>query len=185
MTRYEYKAIPAPRKGEKSKDARTTPDRFANTLTQLMNRLGAEGWEYLRADTLPCEERVGFTGKQTTFQHMLIFRRPLAQPAAAPAPQAAPAPESAPIGWPLHDALAARAPAADRPTRPAPGPAPAAAPLPQADPMDDAARRAGVIPTIARPVFGTTPRLVATPVLSRRAAPPAAASPAHQDDPGA
>lgn len=78
MQRYEYKVIPAPRKGDKVKGAKTAGDRFAVTLTHLMNTLGAEGWEYLRADTLPCEERVGLTGKTTTFQNMLVFRRALA-----------------------------------------------------------------------------------------------------------
>ncbi len=40
-----------------------------------MNRLGAEGWDYVRADALPCEERVGLTGTKTVFQNMLVFRR--------------------------------------------------------------------------------------------------------------
>ncbi len=75
MQRYEYKVVPSPRKGEKARDARTTPDRFALALTSLMNKLGLDGWEYLRADALPCEERVGFTGSKTTFQNMLVFRR--------------------------------------------------------------------------------------------------------------
>ena len=75
MHRYEYRVVPAPKRGEKAKGAKTTGDRFALALTHLMNDLGAEGWEYLRADTLPCEERVGLTGKTTTFQNMLVFRR--------------------------------------------------------------------------------------------------------------
>lgn len=86
MQRYEYRVMPSPRKGEKAKTAKTVPDRFAVALTALMNRMGAEGWEYLRADTLPCEERVGFTGRSTTFQTMLVFRRALA--AAEPAGRA-------------------------------------------------------------------------------------------------
>jgi hypothetical protein len=139
-----------------------------------MNRLGAEGWEYLRADTLPCEERVGFTGRQTTFQHMLIFRRALAQTATATV-------DVAQDAWPAPDVLAALAPAAARRTAPAPEPAPV---LPAADPMDDAARRAGMIPTVARPVFGTTPRLVATPLLSRRGVQAGIARAARQDDSG-
>ena len=40
-----------------------------------MNRLGADGWDYVRADALPCDERVGLTGTKTTFQNMLVFRR--------------------------------------------------------------------------------------------------------------
>ena len=37
MQFYEYKVVPAPRKGEKARGARTTPDRFALALTSLMN----------------------------------------------------------------------------------------------------------------------------------------------------
>ena len=78
MQRYEYKVIPAPRKGEKSRGVKTSEDRFALTLTVVMNDLGREGWEYLRADTLPVDERAGFTGgTKTSFQNMLVFRRVL------------------------------------------------------------------------------------------------------------
>jgi hypothetical protein len=83
MLRYEYKVVPSPRKGEKSRAARTTPDRFALALTLLMNKLGQDGWEYLRADALPCDERSGLTGTKTTFQNMLVFRRVLADGAVA------------------------------------------------------------------------------------------------------
>jgi hypothetical protein len=85
MTRYEYKVLPAPKKGEKSKAAKTTPDRFALALTNMMNEMAADGWSYLRADTLPCDERAGLTGTKTVFQNMLIFRR-AAHPQAAPPP---------------------------------------------------------------------------------------------------
>jgi hypothetical protein len=75
MQRFEYKVIPAPRRGEKARGVKTTEDRFAYALTQLMNQLGAEGWDYVRADALPCDERAGLTGTKTTFQNVLIFRR--------------------------------------------------------------------------------------------------------------
>ena len=78
MQRFEYKVIPAPKRGEKARGVKTTEDRFAYALTNLMNQLGAEGWDYVRADSLPCEERVGFTGTKTTFQNVLVFRRALA-----------------------------------------------------------------------------------------------------------
>ncbi len=77
MQHYEYKVIPAPQRGEKVRGAKTTADRFAAALMAVMNDLGREGWDYLRADTLPCEERVGLTGKTSSFLHMLVFRRPL------------------------------------------------------------------------------------------------------------
>ena len=87
---YEYRVVPAPGRGEKLRGVKSAADRFALTLTGVMNALGREGWEYLRADTLPCEERVGLTGSRTTFQHLLVFRRAVAEVAASPV--AAPAP---------------------------------------------------------------------------------------------
>lgn len=131
MQGFEYKVIPAPRRGEKMRGLKTTEARFAFALTKAMNEMAAEGWEYLRADTLPVEERVGLTGRTTTFQHMLVFRRALAAQAAAPAPLRAPAP---PVM--ADDGEAA----------------------PDIDPMDVAARRAALI---ARPQFGAAPRVAA------------------------
>lgn len=75
MNKFEYKVVPAPRRGEKAKGVKTTEARFAHTLEGLMNELGAQGWEYQRADTLPSEERSGFTSKTTVFQNLLVFRR--------------------------------------------------------------------------------------------------------------
>jgi hypothetical protein len=83
MQRFEYKVIPAPKRGEKARGVKTTEDRFAFALTNLMNQLGADGWDYVRADSLPCEERVGFTGSKTTFQNVLVFRRVLSAGAEA------------------------------------------------------------------------------------------------------
>ena len=83
MTLYEYRVVPAPRIAAKEKGAQTTDARFAVTLTRLMNELGADGWEYLRAETLPCDERRGLTGRFETTQHILVFRRE--RDAAAPA----------------------------------------------------------------------------------------------------
>ena len=83
MQRYEYKVIPAPKRGEKARGAKSTEDRFALALTGMMNQLGAEGWDYVRADTLPCEERSGLTGTKTSYQTVMVFRRALAASAAA------------------------------------------------------------------------------------------------------
>ena len=124
MQRYEYKVIPAPKRGEKARGIKSTEDRFAFALTQLMNQLGAEGWDYVRADALPCEERVGLTGTKTTFQNVLVFRRVIGDaddrpstrlmlndpvPAASPrlGPAEAPLPGSAPSVGPARSTLAA------------------------------------------------------------------------------
>lgn len=103
MQRYEFTVIPAPRRGEKARGVKTTEDRFALALTNLMNRMGAEGWDYVRADVLPCDERVGLTGSKTTYQNMLVFRRAIVLPE-----QAVPQPASVPV--PAEPALVLRAP---------------------------------------------------------------------------
>ncbi|NEY91303.1 DUF4177 domain-containing protein [Tabrizicola oligotrophica] len=77
MPRYEFKVIPAPRRGEKARGVKTTEDRFALALTALMNEMGAQGWDYIRADTLPVDERSGLTGTKTSYQNLLVFRRVL------------------------------------------------------------------------------------------------------------
>jgi hypothetical protein len=75
MPAYEYRVVPAPRVATKEKGAKTTDARFAATLTRVMNELGGDGWEYQRAETLPCDERRGLTGRVETTQHVLVFRR--------------------------------------------------------------------------------------------------------------
>ena len=75
MAVFEYKVVPAPTRGLKAKGVKGTPARFANALETVMNDLGADGWEYQRTDTLPVEERQGLTGKSSSFQNMLVFRR--------------------------------------------------------------------------------------------------------------
>lgn len=84
MPRFEYKVVPAPAKADRAKGVKGTPARFAHALASLMNEMGRDGWEYQRADSLPCEERQGLTGKSTTFQNMLIFRRVVEEDAQAP-----------------------------------------------------------------------------------------------------
>jgi hypothetical protein len=79
MQGFEYKIVPAPKRAAKVKGVKLPEERFARTLTDMVNALAQEGWEYLRADTLPVEERVGLTGRTTSFQHMLVFRRALEQ----------------------------------------------------------------------------------------------------------
>jgi hypothetical protein len=86
MPRYEYKVVAAPRKGLKAKTARTSEDRFAHALATVMNDQAKDGWEYLRTDTLPCEERKGLTGRTTVYQNMLVFRREVAAAAAPEGP---------------------------------------------------------------------------------------------------
>lgn len=84
MTGYEYKVVPAPLKGEKARGLKTGAERYAHALSQLMNTLGRDGWDYVRADTLPSEERTGFTGRTTVYHNLLVFRRQLETASAKP-----------------------------------------------------------------------------------------------------
>ena len=75
MPHYEYKVVPAPTKGLKARGLKTPESRFANALQQLMNDMGADGWEFQRAETLPSQERSGLTSTVTTYRNVLVFRR--------------------------------------------------------------------------------------------------------------
>jgi hypothetical protein len=87
---YEYKIVPAPTKGVRKRGMKTHEARFATALEDLFNDLAGEGWEYLRSDAFPSEERKGLTGTRTVTRHMLIFRRSLdAYLAEAPQAEAA------------------------------------------------------------------------------------------------
>ena len=76
MTAFEYRVVPAPRRGKSGRGVKGGAAKFANAVTVLMNEMGADGWEYMRADTLPCEERQGLTSKTVKYHSMLVFRRP-------------------------------------------------------------------------------------------------------------
>jgi hypothetical protein len=82
MSNYEYRVVAAPRKGKSGKGVKGGPAKFANAISGLMNNMAAEGWDYLRADTLPCEERQGLTSKTVKYHSMLVFRRAVANEAA-------------------------------------------------------------------------------------------------------
>ncbi len=87
MQLHEYKVVPAPNRGEKARGLKTPADRFANALASLMNEMARDGWEYLRADTLPSEERSGFTKRTTVYHAVLVFRRALQDDAGEEAPR--------------------------------------------------------------------------------------------------
>lgn len=75
MAQYEYKVVAAPRKVRAFKGVRAHEDQFAHVLAEVMNQMAAEAWEYLRAESLPCEERTGLTSRVESYQSVLVFRR--------------------------------------------------------------------------------------------------------------
>lgn len=86
MDHFEYAVIPAPGRADKVKGARGPGDRYAATLEGVLNDMARRGWEYVRSDTLPSEERSGLTGRSTVWHNVLVFRRAVAVEPAAPAP---------------------------------------------------------------------------------------------------
>lgn len=76
MSTYQYRVVPAPTKGLKAKGIKGPEARFSNAIEDLMNKLGGEGWEYQRAETLPSVERSGLTGSTTEWRNVLVFRKP-------------------------------------------------------------------------------------------------------------
>lgn len=92
MDVYEYKVVPAPAKGQKARGVRKSEDKFAYAIQQVMNQNAQDGWEFLRSETLPNEERVGLTNTSTTYRSMLVFRRPTESvaPEVSPAAKAIP-----------------------------------------------------------------------------------------------
>lgn len=122
MQRHEYTVTAAPDRGQRAKDAKTPTDRYALALAGILNDMAAEGWEYVRAETLPSDERSGIASRQTLWHNVLVFRRALPDapsvdsvaphptrdedatpaPAAPPAQAAPPAPSSTPAGPPAN-----------------------------------------------------------------------------------
>lgn len=76
MSTFEYKTICAPRKALKIKGVKGADNRYAQTLTDVINAQSADGWEYFRAETLPVDEKSGMMGKTAEkYLSLLIFRR--------------------------------------------------------------------------------------------------------------
>jgi hypothetical protein len=88
MQHYEYKVVPAPATGVKSKVTGTPEGRFAEALQIMINEIAAEGWEYQRAETLPSSESSGLTARTTRHRHVLVFRRAVGSAVTTGAPTA-------------------------------------------------------------------------------------------------
>ena len=69
--------IPAKRQPGRFRGVRHADARFANSICEQLNKVAADGWEYLRAESLPAEQRSGlFRKKVVTVYALLVFRRP-------------------------------------------------------------------------------------------------------------
>ena len=73
---YEYKCIAAPEKARRRRGAKTRTDRVALAIEEILQAETKGGWEYLRADLIPVEEKSGIFGRtQEVHRAILVFRR--------------------------------------------------------------------------------------------------------------
>ncbi|WP_376874078.1 DUF4177 domain-containing protein [Albirhodobacter sp. R86504] len=75
MPQYEYTLRPAPTRAEKHRTLKTNADKFAQTLTDAINELAREGWEFQGVEALPADERSGLTSRTTVIHNLMVFRR--------------------------------------------------------------------------------------------------------------
>ncbi len=76
MQSYEYKAVAAPTRARRFKGVKGTANQFAMVISELMNDMASDGWEYLRSDSLPVDEKAGLLkGRVENYHTLLIFRR--------------------------------------------------------------------------------------------------------------
>jgi hypothetical protein len=109
MSHYDYKVVPAPKRAKRVKGVHSAEDLFALTLTEAINEVARQGWEYVRAEHLPAEASRGwFRAPAAGEQTVLVFRRP--REALGPR-LAAVRPEPEPAAVPLAEAPT---PAAER-----------------------------------------------------------------------
>lgn len=106
MPVYEYKVLPAPTRGRKVPGVKTPEARFALGVEDFLNDMARAGWDYLRTDILPSEERQGFTSTQTVYRSVAVFRREVTTPRPAsdislrPEPTLGPRPQTDPTETP-------------------------------------------------------------------------------------
>jgi hypothetical protein len=97
MATYEYKVIPAPGAGARGRTGGTDEEHFSRLFETALNAQAAQGWEFLRSETVPFQHRHKFTGRVSVIQQaMLVFRR-ATDPVTTALPRTAGAAQSAPM----------------------------------------------------------------------------------------
>lgn len=120
MTGYTYKTVAAPRRLKRVKGVKGQDALLSHSVAELIAAEAAQGWEYLRADTFPVEEKGGMFSKPVvTERALLVFRKPVAvqqaRPAAAEHVQQTPQPAVPPAHQPAPQPAGAQT--AHQPTR--------------------------------------------------------------------
>lgn len=76
MAEFKYKTVAAPRRVKKARGVKGAEAQLAHNIGEIIAREAVDGWEYLRADSLPIEEGGGmFSRPHVSWRAVLIFRR--------------------------------------------------------------------------------------------------------------
>lgn len=75
---FEYKCVGGPERPKRQRGVRGRSERVALAMQELIGAEAVDGWEYLRTDLVPVEEKAGlFSRTQEVHRAVLIFRREL------------------------------------------------------------------------------------------------------------
>ena len=73
---FEYKCVGGPERPKRLRGTWSRSDRVALAMQDIINAEAVDGWEYLRTDLVPVEEKASFLGRtQEVHRAVLIFRR--------------------------------------------------------------------------------------------------------------
>lgn len=90
---FEYKCVGAPERAKRKRGAKTRTDRVALAMQDVIMQEAVDGWEYLRTDLVPTEERSGmFSRTHEVHRAVMVFRRSLRSSASTGPELGAPAP---------------------------------------------------------------------------------------------
>jgi hypothetical protein len=75
---FEYKCVGGPERPKRLRGS-SRSDRVAFAMQEIIDAEAVDGWEYLRTDLVPVEEKAGlFSRTQEVHRAVLIFRREIA-----------------------------------------------------------------------------------------------------------
>jgi hypothetical protein len=90
----EYKCVGAPERPKRKRGQKTRSDRVAGAMQEIIEAEAKDGWEYLRTDLVPVEEKSGLFGRpREVHRAVMVFHRghgqvqPVLLPALAPKQQ--------------------------------------------------------------------------------------------------
>jgi hypothetical protein len=73
---FEYKCVGAPERPKRLRGSWSRSDRVALAMQEIIDAEAVDGWEYLRTDLVPVEEKASFFSRtQEVHRAVLIFRR--------------------------------------------------------------------------------------------------------------